>query len=372
MALFLVGLILPSVGLVFRWHVMTGQEEYRQLASFPHLALTRDSLAAFPQKFSAYFNDHFGFRSTLIHLQALTKMKAFGVSPHPNVMVGQEGCLFFRREYSETGRRLIPAYTTEQLEAWRKLLEARRDWLEHRGIKYLFVIVPRKDAVYPELMGPQFQPSEASRFDQFVSYMRDHSTVKILDLRTPLIAAKPRRRLYAIYDQHWNFDGALVGYQAIIDDLRHSFPNITAVSEADCNVTIERAAGDMARAIGLGSYLREDMRVLRIRQPHFKIVHDLNLFRIGESMITEVNNPALPRTVMFGDSNFMALRTFMPESFSRFVFKWQVPLDPETITAERPDVVIQEMGEILLADESVLDMRELQTLAEPPIQNRER
>src|ERR1041384_8792683 len=76
--LFLVAITLPGLGLLFRWHVMTEQEENRRQANFPSLARNSDSFFYFPENFTAYFNDHFGFRATLVHWNALAKLRILG------------------------------------------------------------------------------------------------------------------------------------------------------------------------------------------------------------------------------------------------------------------------------------------------------
>src|SRR5437588_3205977 len=122
-SLFMPALALPGLGLLFRWHVMTEQEENRRLAPFPSLNLNRTTIEGLPEAFTAYFNDNFGFRPTLVHLQAFTKLRLLGVSSSPVVIAGKNGWLFLAREYSATGQHLVPPYSETQLHDWKVLLE---------------------------------------------------------------------------------------------------------------------------------------------------------------------------------------------------------------------------------------------------------
>lgn len=363
--LFFVAITLPLVGLLLRWHVMTEQEENRRLAAFPAISASRAALSSFPEKFTAYFNDNFGFRPTLIHLQGLAKLKLFGISTSPRVIVGKDGWLFLSAEYSATGRRQMPAFTDEQLKDWKLLLEGRRDWLARRGIRYVLTVFPRKEVIYPEFLPDTFQPQEESRFDQLYSYLKQHSDVPIIDLRQALLGAKTSRQIYYKTDTHWNHYGGLAAYQTIAAELRKWYPQLKIINEGDCTTLTQRREGDLSKVLGLASYIKEEVSVLSVREPAFTAIRaDLPMMRTPpvKNMITENKDKSLPRMVLFGDSAFGGLSPYLPQNLSRFVFTWSWKLDPVLIKAERPDIVIQEVGELYLANDTFMDLSELDEL----------
>jgi len=59
-------------------------------------------------------------------------------------------------------------------------------------------------------------------------------------------------------------------------------------------------------------------------------------------VVTEQSDATLPRAVIFRDSFASALIPFLSEHFSRTVYLWQNNFDPDIVTQEHPDVVIQE------------------------------
>jgi len=67
--------------------------------------------------------------------------------------------------------------------------------------------------------------------------------------------------------------------------------------------------------------------------------------------ISEIDDPSLPRAVMFQDSFGDALRPFLSEHFQRVFYSWQVLFDPAVIERERPRVVPQEMVERALMED---------------------
>lgn len=342
---------------------MSEQQENRPLAKLPQLSTDPKTIAVFPDQFTAYYHDNFGFRPTLIHLQALTRMKALTESSSPLVIVGKDGWLFFAGEYSATGARKVPPFTDEQLEHWRLLLEGRRQWLAKRGIRYLFTIFPRKEIIYPEYLPDRFKAAGPSRYDQLDAYLRTHSDFQILDLRPALLEAKSRRLTYYKTDGHWNFFGGLVGSQVIINELRKTYPEMRPVLESECYVTVSSFESDLVKVLGLSGQVSEDRLEFRLREPAFKSIDQpvtvsMEPFSRG---VTERPDSRLPRLVLFDDSAGGSLGPYLPQNFRRAVFVWLPKLDPVLIASEKPDVVIQEMGELHLTD-FLPDLTELQDL----------
>ena len=57
-------------------------------------------------------------------------------------------------------------------------LVARRDWLAERGIKYLVVVAPNKNTVYPEMLPGGFEKAtDDSQLDQLLRYIKKNSIV---------------------------------------------------------------------------------------------------------------------------------------------------------------------------------------------------
>jgi alginate O-acetyltransferase complex protein AlgJ len=362
--LFVVAICLPAAGLIFHWHVMREEDENRRLATLPPLSTNPATLGRFPEAFTAYFNDNFGFRPTLIRWQALVRFRVFGVSASPLVIVGKNGWLFLVSEYSANGTHLVPPFTAGELEGWRRLLEGRRDWLRQRGIRYLYTIFPRKEVIYPDYLPDSFRPDSESRLDQLTRYLKEHSDVEILDLRPALLEARKRHDVYFKTDTHWNFYGGLAGYQAIGAELSKSFSRPKPVNESDCNVLVQARDTDLIRLMGLTGYLKEDVSVLRMRQPGFRFVgttisvSDLPInAHVSENKATD-----LPRLVLFGDSANGALIPFLPQHFSHAVFVFLPRIDPILVESEHPDIVIQEMGELGLTNGANPDLTEVENL----------
>ena len=128
-----------------------------------------------------------------------------------NVVIGADGWLFWGGDCVLEDFLSLQPFSVEQLQKRQRVLESKRDWLAKHGIRYLFMIPPDKQSIYPEFMPKAYQAMQGqSRLDQFVAYMQQHSNVDILDFRQTLRAAKADRQIYFRMDSHWNEMGALI------------------------------------------------------------------------------------------------------------------------------------------------------------------
>lgn len=345
-AVFLLVLAVPPLATMFGIQRATAEEENRPLASFPQLDATLASWRAFPEAFTRYFEDNFAFRPALVQSQAAVRLAALNVSPSSTVIKGRDGWWFYADDGAMQDYAEAPPFTIAELEVWRRTLQDTTDWMRARGIAYLFVIAPDKHQVYPEHMPATIRRSGNWRTDQLVSYLAEHSTVPVLDLRPALRRAKADGRIYHRTDTHWNDLGAYVAYAQIVSALADSIQTLGPRPRTMFTAThVQRDGLDLARMMRLSGVLEEDDIRLRARTRSARTVEPLkpNPHGIDARLVTEVDDDSRPRAVIFRDSFGSALIPFLSEHFSRAVYLWQYNVDPEVIARERPQVVIQEM-----------------------------
>jgi hypothetical protein len=352
---FLLAICLPAATLVVPTR---GSRMKRALGearvAFPVVQLTYRSLAAFPAGFREYFQANFGGRKALIRYHGKLKT-AVGLSASPRVIVGWRGWLYYADEReADCCRNAIPM-TGKELESWRQTIEARRDWLAARGIRFLFVVPPDKHAIYPEYLPPNMRPiRKESRLDQLLTYLHEHSTADTLDLRPALWQAKRDGQIYCKLDTHWNALGAFVAHREIVRSLRKWFPDIP-VPELDLARVSkeERTGGDLARMLGLGSDLKDIYPVVNADPPQATIVTGAgeeirDPSALIEVIVSERRNAPIPRGVILRDSFCTDLLPLLSEDFGRAAYLWGSELDPQKVLPERPQIVIWELVERLL------------------------
>lgn len=303
-----------------------------------------------------YFNDHFGFRKRLIRWCQQWKSRLYRDESGHKVLLGRQGWIFSGELGMIDDYLGLARFTPAQLRAWQTLLEKRRDWLAERGIKYLFIVAPDKHDIYPEEIPLWLQnaapASRETKLDQFLKYMKAHSTVDILDLRPPLLAAKGTASTYLQNDTHWNLFGAFVAGQLVIQTLASQIPGLPPLRLEDFTWTnVPSAGGDLSRMLGKPMIeknffdfkplpgvampeLRPATNIVSAWDPH------------AQSAISESAAPLAVNAVVFHDSFGMAWRRFFGLSFKRVVFQAERrEFNTRVIEENHPQVVINEMLE---------------------------
>ena len=343
-AFFLAAITVPGVATLAGVDGVAGDEN-REPAPPPTLRADWASLQQLPDAFTRYFEDHFAFRAQLVHAQARLRLEGLRTAPSPGVIVGRDGWLFYADDGAVEEYAVAPGMSAEDLEVFRLTLQDIQDALAARGIAYAFVIAPDKHVIYPEMMPSAIHRfTEDSRTDQLVAYLRDRSTVNVVDLRPALRRAKESERVYHKTDTHWNDRGAFVAYQAIVRAL--NVPGLEPWRREDFVAEQRPAPGlDLAGMLGLKDRLPEEdlvLRPLRPRLAHVVEPPDPKPHGIYARLVTEHPDKRLPRAVIYRDSFASALVPLLAEHFSRGLFLWERDVLPEVIDEERPAIVIQE------------------------------
>ncbi len=230
---FIVFLLAPLIAFASRF-VVNGalREESRILqenrSAAPPPVFARDPLVSLPAKLEAYYVDRFGFRSVLIHTYN-TVLRRWLKASGSDLVLGKHSWIFYAREDVLEDFLGLRPFSEDELRRWKRYLEGRREAFARRNARYLFVIGPDKNTIYPEMLPGYISERRGhSRLQQLLEYLRKTgSPADVLDLHEALLAAKPTGTLYYQQDTHWNGRGFWVAYQAMCRALQRWFPEIT-------------------------------------------------------------------------------------------------------------------------------------------------
>lgn len=331
----------------------TASVEKRDIAKAPVPGLFFSSFSEWSRQFERYYSDSFGLRDRLILWNGLLRLRGFDdFHSSTTVVVGREGWLFFANEnVLEDYMNVIP-FKSEDLEKMGSILEERRVWLERKGLKLFILVAPNKHTIYSEYLPRNIHKlGKESRLDQAKTYLeRCYPKLEFLDVRETLFNAKRTQRLYYKTDTHWNSYGAFIAYGELMKRIGLHFPAAKRYSLDDFTLNVqEYRAGSLARMLSLSDRLVEetvtlvpkfDHRARDVESPPANSLH-----RKGGISVREVDDPHLPKAVIFHDSFTVALMPFLSESFRRSVYAWTSDFLPELIERENPDIVIIECVE---------------------------
>lgn len=328
------------------------ESENRTISPWPEPALTR----AFAVDFERAFADRFGGRIALLHLHNRTLVRAFGVSPARNVLLGRDGWLYFLGEEGTSLDRYYrgtsPVTDGEVLRVLAEL-KRRERFLASHHVAYVVTIAPEKASIYPEHL-PEWaaraaQPTPLGRLAEAI---RADGTLHYVDLRAPLRAAKERERVYYATDSHWNLLGAAVAYREIMRALNEALA-AKPVTPAPVVLPpyvpgVDFYRGDLARMTGdPGHFGEPDYAPLGkiLATPRSRCGKRIDAGNDADYEWYACDRPGLPRAVVYRDSMAIPLIPMLSENFSLVAYVSSHRLDPAFVLRERPDVVVEEMVE---------------------------
>ncbi len=273
-----------------------------------------------------------------------------------NTLVGKDGWLYYNgglsyREYQRTDR-----FAERDLRLLRVALDQVNSRLAAEGKTLLLVIPPNKTSIYPQFMPDEIPVlGQQSRLDQFMAYMREHSTTRILDLRPALVGPSATQQTYYRTDSHWNNLGAFYASQAILAELAKVYPSVQPHPLSDYKLLLANTVGqtDLPQSMGYLS-LPETAPVLEPRFP--VLTHGIteNLADGTELHLITTQDTSLPRLLIFSDSFYGGLQDFLQPEFSKVVDLPYWAIRGGTLTDwvayASPDIVIIECVERNLED----------------------
>lgn len=360
--IFLVALSAPLLTWLVQKDVFYSEVEKRELQPFPSIA-NRDSITEFTRAFDDYFQDHFGLREWLIHRYQREVSKRFGISGVPSVVEGIDGWLFFsgNQVLDDLKGRLRFSKEDAQL-FWRKLSQ-KEAWFKKRGAAYIFWVAPNKQSIYPEYLPPYYkQLRKASRLDQLLAGRPKEGGKSFLDVRSRLSQGKSMMRLYDKSDTHWNYQGAYLAYQAIMERTHSLFPDFQARDSFHFAPMWEtHVGGDLAQMMGR-------MQSIVEKRPTVETHDFISVWKELETQLTDLlilpqlkpsyskKKSGKLRVLVLHDSFFNHLKPFIGQSFAEVLYVWQYYdratlefLSSEKLTALmeifQPDLVIEETVE---------------------------
>ncbi len=194
--------------------------ENRVLADKPQLrtedgALNKD----FTMQYESWFSDRFGLRTQLVTAYGKLTSKLFGVSSEKDVIIGRDGWVYFTPTIPDaTGVRSL---NDAEIRHCVRNLQLMRDYAAQHGAAFVFAAAPNKASIYPDNLPARYLHTGSENNLDALSDALRQSDLTVCDWRTVLrdAAASGDRQLYHKLDTHWNGDGAMLGYQTLMQTL---------------------------------------------------------------------------------------------------------------------------------------------------------
>ncbi|MBO6114561.1 MAG: hypothetical protein J6P57_05845 [Lachnospiraceae bacterium] len=188
--------------------------EKRALNKFPSFVSDGKLNTEFSSQFEAWFNDRIPFRAQVLSTANIIKGEVLH-APTSNVIIGKEGWLYYESEandYMNTN-----AMTEKQVTAAAVTLSLIEENIHEKGGEFVFIPMPNKASVYGEYMPSCYKEASENNLTRIMAKLDEYG-VNYVDMKKVMSDNKDKG-LYHIRDSHWNYQGALIGYNAIMDGI---------------------------------------------------------------------------------------------------------------------------------------------------------
>jgi len=363
--IFIAALFFPLTIWLLQKDTLYSETEKRDLQSFP--AITKlHSITEFTKAYDNYFQDHFGMREWLIHRYQRETSKHFGVSGTSIVIEGSNGWFFYSGEHILDDLKGKLRLSRQDESRFWNILKQKTEWLDNQGIKYIFMVAPNKQSIYPEHLSQYYQQKKTiSRLDHLLASGSEKESAMIVDVRPQLRKGKSIERLYHKSDTHWNSRGAYLAYLTLMKQVRSLFPDFTPREKFQFMPNWQAGSGgDLSIMINRRKSIIEQRPVIDSRDFTFvkkKLSKKLSTFFYLPQLkpfYSEKKDGQL-RVLILHDSFFKPIRPFTSDTFKEALYIWQY-YDASTLEFfnqrnlsllldfYQPDLVIEETVERFL------------------------
>ena len=182
--------------------------------------------------FNKWFSDRFNQRAQLIYLDTVLRcFPNIKFCTRNNITYDKKNKIFYTPSIFGMGS--IKDDKAEKLDIYVSNLQKFSDYCKKNKINLYLLIVPRRaDFV-------KFNTPEKSKKEDFalelIDYLRKNTDVNIIFPYNEMQEANMTTPVYYKTDHHWTDAGAYVGYQALMKEIKKSYPDIKILSENDFN-----------------------------------------------------------------------------------------------------------------------------------------
>ena len=300
--------------------------EKKALTEMPSFVSDGKINTDFSTQFESWFNDRLPLRSELLSAANLVKSEVL-TSPSSNVITGSGGYIFFdtdKMDYMDTN-----AMTDNQIRSIAVTLSLIQENVMAKGGRFTFVPCPNKASVYDEYFPACYKKAEENNYTRLCKQLTEIGVNHVNMLE--LMCENKSTGIYHKRDSHWNYLGALYGYNAIMDSLARAHKTYDGVSykyEKDWRGDLDKLLYPSGGFMDYQYHFTIDYQPFRFTSPvgvtdtqaqleNFMSDKEEGDSRIGTANMGQADNT---RLYMVRDSFGRALLPFMIDNYKTCMF----------------------------------------------------
>jgi alginate O-acetyltransferase complex protein AlgJ len=316
-------------------------DELRVLAPAPSFPHAWEDAMDLPPQIDSWLSDHFGLRSTLIHMYALLAQAVFR-DGNDAVLMGRDGSMFLRivdRDGSVDTVLQSGGFIRrdERVAETTSLLVAMKDVLAARGVPLVVASPPNTATIYGDYL-PRWARGngEPTELDLLLKAL-DARGVKTVDLRPALRAERVNGKVFHLHDTHWTARGAVAAFNAVAESTSHTDWRFDMASTLGPPVVV--TGGDLARMVGVNDDVTESDQLLALPNGRRESLPS-RLSQVPPNYSVTLHQPG-PTILIIGDSFAHFLMPLLAQHAGRAIWMHHLlcGFDWKLVEELRPDEV---------------------------------
>lgn len=255
------------------------------------------------------------------------------------VLKGKDDWLFYKTQtdgspiadYQGTGH-----FSNKKMSKMLQCLSKIKNDLNSKGIQLIVMLIPNKERIYGNKMPHSIQIIDTlSRTDVLVKYLQRKGFNDILYPKHEMLKNRDNFYLYYKYDSHWNYLGAFIAEQQLLDKL---YGTRTYLAQQTIVAKKKSGAGDLANMVHLSWHFKDDREYYIEKVP--------NYVKTSSSRIYENRRSQFSDSVLFiGDSYRKRIKPFLYHDFRKVLVIHRDEYTGQVLQNFKPNVVVLEWAE---------------------------
>ncbi len=323
-------LLIPLVGMTI--YPTTQTTENTPLAEIPSCYTEENQPNLYYlSDWGEYFEDRFAFRQQLVTANALTYSTLFHYSTTDQVVLGKEGWLYYGGTLADyQGKNLL---TDREWFCLVHNLKLIQEYVQSQGSRFLLMVAPNKNSLYGECMPSRYLQGTQKNID-FLAKKLEEADVGYVDLYS--LFQKKDQILYFKKDSHWNNQGAVLAYRAMMEAMgkeHETYLNVPFVVQEDHIGDLDEMLYPLATKPETEYYYQKPWKFACPTEDYM------------EEWIETTNPEKEGSLLMYRDSFGESILPFAAEEFGEARFSRLVPYHLTQIEQYHPDFVVIERVE---------------------------
>ncbi len=324
----------PAVVMFAFPNVQGDSSENRELAAAPVLFTDEGVNMNFFNECDSYVSDHIGFRSQLVSANTSAYIALFHMSPEDDVIMGSDGWLYYAKTLDDYFN--VQSVSDRGINNIAHSLWMMQNYIEASDSSFVIAFAPNKSTLYPEHMPINYvQSGNVGNLDRIEAAMLLEG-VNYVSLQDLFRANS--EEYYRKKDSHWNYEGALMAYNAMMEKTGKEYNDYSDVIFAESY----EWTGDLSNMLYASDAPLDGQRV---PMKSFGYKYTSKQTKVEANRLDTYNQEGTGRALIYRDSFANTLIPYFAENFAECYFSKITPYNMSDVDEFKPDVTIIELVE---------------------------